>query len=193
MNLFSKILRRASRDWRASSIRAVLGLWFVNKIPGLYILKIPKAFFLKLAGVCTDMDGVYCKSPLQIDRPEALSLGRGVFLNRNVYFEGEGDIRIGSNCQIGPNVVLATTKHDIENNMEPEVGDIVLYDNVWIGANAVLLANVKIGPNVVVAAGSVVNKSFSNCLVAGIPARVVRVLPEAPRMDCVPERSSDYR
>jgi acetyltransferase-like isoleucine patch superfamily enzyme len=48
---------------------------------------------------------------------------------------------------------------------------VIIGDNVWIGARSVVLPGVKIGNNVVVAAGAVVNKDVpDNCLVAGVPA-----------------------
>lgn len=54
-------------------------------------------------------------------------------------------------------------------------GDIVIEDNVWIGMEALILGGVTIGENSVVAARSVVTKDVpANCLVAGIPAKVVK-------------------
>ncbi len=54
---------------------------------------------------------------------------------------------------------------------------IVIEDDVWIGANAVILPGVKIGRHSVVAAGAVVNKDVpSGTLVAGVPATVKKTL-----------------
>jgi acetyltransferase-like isoleucine patch superfamily enzyme len=55
--------------------------------------------------------------------------------------------------------------------------EIFIGDNVWIGANSVILAGVTIGSNSVIAAGSIVNKNVQeSTLVAGVPAKVVRKL-----------------
>ena len=53
-------------------------------------------------------------------------------------------------------------------------GPIVIWDNVFIGAHVTILYDVTIGSNVIIGAGSLVNRDIpSNCIVAGVPARVV--------------------
>ena len=48
-------------------------------------------------------------------------------------------------------------------------------NNVWIGANSIVLDGVTLGNNVIVAAGAVVSKDFGdNCIIGGVPARVIR-------------------
>ncbi|GAA3904746.1 hypothetical protein GCM10022228_13690 [Halomonas cibimaris] len=61
-----------------------------------------------------------------------------------------------------------------------EGGPVIIGDNCWLGANAVILPEVKIGEHTIVAAGSVVTKSFpdSNQLLAGVPAKVVKKLDD---------------
>ena len=52
---------------------------------------------------------------------------------------------------------------------------IIIGNNCWIGASAVLLKDVHIGDNVIIGAGSVVTKDIpSNCIAAGIPAKVIK-------------------
>jgi len=56
-------------------------------------------------------------------------------------------------------------------------GEIIIGKNVWIGDKVTILPNVHIGNNVIVAANAVVNSDVpENCVVAGIPARIVRNL-----------------
>jgi maltose O-acetyltransferase len=70
-------------------------------------------------------------------------------------------------------VIFATTNHEL-GTMKTSVGEIEIAENVWIGAGAIILPNVKVGPNTIVAAGTVVNKSFKNALIAGVPAKIVK-------------------
>lgn len=56
-----------------------------------------------------------------------------------------------------------------------KIGAPVIGDNVFVGANAVVVGNITIGDNVVVGAGSIVTKSIpSNCVVVGNPARIIK-------------------
>ena len=54
-------------------------------------------------------------------------------------------------------------------------GDIVVGNDVWIGGNVTILPGITIGNNVVVAAGAVVTKDVpDNCVVGGVPARILK-------------------
>lgn len=58
------------------------------------------------------------------------------------------------------------------------VAPITIGDDVWIGGDAVVLPGVRIGNNVIVAAGAVVDKDVpDNCVVAGVPAKIIEQLP----------------
>jgi acetyltransferase-like isoleucine patch superfamily enzyme len=92
-------------------------------------------------------------------------------------------IVIGNNVSISHNVRIYTSNRDpldIINRRSPVtniVGDVVIGDNVWIGANVIITQNVTIGDNVVIGANSVVSKSVSsNQVVAGAPLRVIKSL-----------------
>ena len=53
-------------------------------------------------------------------------------------------------------------------------GEIEIFDNVFIGANSTIMYNVKIGPNAIVAANSVVTKDVpEGAVVGGNPAKVI--------------------
>lgn len=94
-------------------------------------------------------------------------------------------VKLHNDVRIAADVRLIT--HDIASymiNNIPEyekygkakyyMGTIEIFDHVMIGAGSKILPNVKIGPNVIVAAGSIVTKDVPpNSVVAGVPAKVI--------------------
>lgn len=93
-----------------------------------------------------------------------------------------GSIIIGNNCLISQHVTMVASNHNIRKGefiqtqgwSEDNTG-IVIEDDVWIGANAVILPGVTIQSGVIVAAGSIVTKSIpNNTIVAGNPAKFIK-------------------
>jgi acetyltransferase-like isoleucine patch superfamily enzyme len=81
-------------------------------------------------------------------------------------------IRIGRNSIIGYNTTILTHEYLVD---EYRLGDVVIGDNVMIGANTTILPGVTIGDRAVVGAGSVVTKDVPpGAFVAGNPIRVIR-------------------
>jgi acetyltransferase-like isoleucine patch superfamily enzyme len=103
-----------------------------------------------------------------------------IFQSFGTYYQShDAKIRIGKNVHIAPNVGIITTNHDIYNPAKHVCGkDITIGDNSWIGMNSVILPGVTLGINTIVGAGSIVTKSFEqgNCVIAGVPARVIKHL-----------------
>jgi len=89
-------------------------------------------------------------------------------------------IKIGADCDIGPEVSFITGSHDFGSSMrragQGYARDIIIGDGTWIGARVTVLCDVTIGAGSFVAAGGVVNTNLpSNSLAAGIPAKVKRI------------------
>lgn len=84
------------------------------------------------------------------------------------------EITIGNDVTIAAFVTIRDSdSHQIDNKEYTK--PIHIGNHVWIGTNAVILKGVNIGDNVVVAAGAVVTKDVpSNCLVGGVPAKVIK-------------------
>jgi acetyltransferase-like isoleucine patch superfamily enzyme len=97
-------------------------------------------------------------------------------LGHRQYIQGINGIVFGSNVRIGPGVCIISANHDPQDyDIHIKTPPIEIGDNVWIGANSVVLPGVKIGSNVVVGAGSVITKNIpSNSFAAGNPCRVVK-------------------
>jgi virginiamycin A acetyltransferase len=95
-------------------------------------------------------------------------IGDDVAINSGcVLYSGNG-IRIGNNVAIAANCTLAPTNHEYRSAQQlikaqgfmPSKGGIVIEDDVWIGANCVLLDGCVLGQGCVVSAGSVVRSSI---------------------------------
>ena len=122
---------------------------------------------------------IYCQDP---ERGSRLTIGNRVALNDNVTLNADcgGQIEIGNDVLIAPNVVVRAANHRFANRDAPirtqghDAGSIHIGDDVWIGANAVILPGVTIGRGAVIGAGSVVTRDVSDyTIVAGVPARPV--------------------
>ncbi len=111
---------------------------------------------------------------------ETIKIG-GVSINYNVLIDAcDGSIFIGNDVLIGPNCVLRAADHVFIDTTRPINtqghlgGKIIIEDDCWLGANVVVVKDVKIGKGSVIAAGSVVTKNIlPYSIVAGVPARVI--------------------
>jgi len=92
-------------------------------------------------------------------------------------------IKIGNNVSLtsGVDFITHNVTHTILNRMngcekkyQERIGCIEIMDNVFVGAGTKILYNVKIGSNVIIAAGSVITKDIPpNTIAGGIPAKVI--------------------
>ena len=108
-------------------------------------------------------------------------LGDWTYVNHGCYFDARDEIVLGDRCALGMQVLLCTSSHapgDASRRAgEYESSPIVVGDGTWIGARAVVLPGVSIGPGCVVGAGAVVTGDLdAHGLYAGVPARRVRDL-----------------
>lgn len=129
-------------------------------------------------------DGSFLRPYCMLVRTDRIDIGASVVIRTHsvVMASDLASIRIGDNVLIGAGVHIYASNHrfDLRDKLISEQGhspsdDIVIEDNVWIGANAIILPGVRIGRHSVVAAGSVVVKSvepFTVC--AGVPAQKIK-------------------
>ncbi|MBE6249315.1 MAG: acyltransferase [Prevotella sp.] len=94
-----------------------------------------------------------------------------------------GPVCIGNHVNLAQGITITALNHNFEDASKriDEQGistkPVVIGDDVWIGANAVILPGVTIGSHCVVAAGAVVTKDVpDNCVVGGVPAKVIKSL-----------------
>lgn len=98
-------------------------------------------------------------------------VGEGTMIDMGVVMGGRATV--GAHCHIGAGTVLAGV-------IEPaSATPVIVEDNAFIGANAVVIEGVHVGKNAVVAAGSVVISDVpDNAVVAGVPAKVIKMKDE---------------
>ena len=92
-----------------------------------------------------------------------------------------GPVTIGSHVNLAQSITVTALNHNFENQQQriDEQGistkPVVIGDDVWIGANAVILPGVTVGSHSVIAAGAVVTKDVpAHTLVAGVPAKIIK-------------------
>lgn len=110
-----------------------------------------------------------------------IEIGNNIHLNHNCYLAGMGGITIEDNVLFSPNVKIFSFTHNYHNKKT----DIILQGfkcepvkigkGSWLCADAVILPGINIGVHSVIAAGSVVTKDVpNNCLVGGVPAKLIK-------------------
>lgn len=134
-----------------------------------------------------------------------IHLGARVALRRDVIIGGGGELRIGArtainegsiisatlsvtigeDCMLAPRVYVLDVDHRFDSRQIPIAlqgylqAPVVIEDDVWIGAQAVITRGVRIGRGAIVAANSVVTKDIPPyAIAAGAPARVIKFRPE---------------
>ncbi len=102
-------------------------------------------------------------------------------LSPGCYIQGQKGIEIGDYTIIAPNVGIVSANHSVYDFRKHEGEKIVIGSYCWIGMGAIVLSGVKLGNHTIVAASSVVNKSFEEgyCIIGGVPARVLKHLNKA--------------
>jgi len=152
--------------------------WLINLLPdnlfcNAYLRPaIAKGFGMQCGKDCKIKKGIF------IEFHRHLVLGTGVFLNRHLYIDAYGGVRIGNNVRLGPQVTMITGSHEI-GGPELRTGAIIsspinIEDGCWIGARVIIYPGVSIGKGSVVSAGSVVQRSMpSGFLISGHPARPI--------------------
>ena len=138
-----------------------------------------KRFLLRLAGH-EIAKGVRLCSSARILGAGCIKVGLNTWIGHECMIEASANVVIGANVDIAPRVYIGTGTHKIDIEGERIAGegvskDIVINDGAWLCAGCIVLPGVAIGRKSIVAAGAVVNKNVAeSCIVAGVPARLIR-------------------
>lgn len=153
----------------------------LNSLPRFIFLshfkKIPYKFLGAKFGARTHM-----YPGLWISPGSNLVIGDDVDLAKDVLISTKGGVSIGDRVLVGYGTKILSTNHKIPpvpnqifgsgHNQSP----VIIEQDVWIGANCIILPGVTIGTGSIIAAGSVVTKSVPEYTIyGGIPAKLIKV------------------
>ena len=136
-----------------------------------------RALLALLTGQAVD-DTVTVFPPFYSEFGKNLNIGKNVFINIGCRFQDTGGITIGDGALIGHSTTLTTLNHSIDPDRRADMipAPIVIGRKVWLGASVTVVPGVTIGDGAIVGAGAVVTKDVpADAIVAGVPARLVRM------------------
>lgn len=119
--------------------------------------------------------------PIKISNCSRITIGSKCWIGSEFTVLGDGEVTIGNNCDLAPEVTFITGSHEI-GDLSRRAGkgklySIIVRDGCWIGARAGLQGNITIGDASIIGSFSLVlNDVQQNCIVAGIPAHVIKEL-----------------
>lgn len=151
-----------------------------------------------LKGILGDCGNhVFIENPVHMSYGTHVHLGEHFYANFNLVIVDDMDVYIGDRVMIGPNVTICTTGHPVYPLYREMVAHyslpIHIGNNVWIGANSVVLPGVTIGDNTVIGAGSIVTRDIpANVVAVGNPCRVMRPISERDREYYFRDRKVDF-
>lgn len=126
-------------------------------------------------------NGTKVVTPIHIPCLSVFEVGDNCWIGRDFTLEGNGEVHIGSNCDLGPAVTCVTGTHEVGDEQR-RAGEgynsvISIGNGSWIGTRAILLPNTQVGNGVIVGASSVVTKELDdNKVYVGNPVKEMREL-----------------
>ncbi len=144
-----------------------------------------KAALLRWRGA-TIGEGIKIWRDVMVDDYRKLSIGDNVAISRSAMFVTLGGVSLGNNVIISFGCKILSAGHRIPPVGEAirssgiEIAPVVIEDDVWVCAGAIVLPGVTVGTGAVVAAGAIVNRDVPPySIVGGTPARVLRMRERA--------------
>jgi maltose O-acetyltransferase len=179
---------RLSRIAREELGGGHLRLW----LAGLLAAPIPRrmsgrlrAALLRLAGLRIGHGTMLAGMPVILGGPgfeRQLTIGPGCWFNVGCTLDVHAELTIEGGVRLGHEVMILTQTHEIGPSAlragRLRGQPVRIGTGAWIGARATILPGTTVGRGAVVAAGAVVTRDVpADSLVAGVPARVLRMLP----------------
>jgi acetyltransferase-like isoleucine patch superfamily enzyme len=170
-----RLLTRAGRRWRTD------GLVFLGR---RLELQIGRGAEVRLGRFVWIGDG----SKIRCHEGE-VEIGAKTVMGQECTISAYRRVRIGEQCVIADRAMFIDFDHGVVEVERPirvqgiYMRDVEVGSNVWIGYGACILRGVRVGDNSIVGTNSVVTRDVpANAVVAGIPARVIRMREPPERM-----------
>ena len=181
MTIQNKKINQSSKDETPWSLKEVILIRLWELTWNLTVRWLPKPFYrwykilLKLFG-CKIIGKPYIAPTCKIYAPWLLEINDSSSLGSRVEIYNLGPVKIGKNSVVAQYTYLCNGTHDLSSPILPlQVGEIIIEDNVFIGAKALILPDKKIKEGSVVGAGSVLTKDTEPWgIYAGNPARFIK-------------------
>ncbi|UCE86261.1 MAG: acyltransferase [Deltaproteobacteria bacterium] len=156
----------------------------LRPLPGFEGLALRAGFYRLLFARLEGFPFIYPGA--RLDHCRGIRAGRSFAVHSGAFVSGRGGLTVGNGVLIGPNAVIVSTQHRYELVDRPicEQGHRLLPttigDDVWVGANAVILPGTRTASGTIVSAGAVVTQDTEPySIVAGVPARMIGRRPQA--------------
>ena len=167
--------------WRLTAVNVVVAFWPEEA------LGLTRAILFRACGIRIGRGSVILgRLRLRGGRvaPSNLTIGEGCRIYEPMSIDCAERVTIGDRVTLGPGVSLLTAEHDTSDPSHRAGAllraPITIGDGAWLCFGSTVLPGMTIGPGAVVAARALVTKDVpANALVAGTPARVIRILGSA--------------
>lgn len=132
---------------------------------------------LEVGDNCTIQN--YAFFQLTMPKPEVY-IGANSVIGRHCMITAKNKIRIGDNVLMGAYVQVIDHNHGMAagtliRDQHAEIGEVVIGNDVWVGAGAKILSNVHIGDGAIIGSNAVVTSDIPpNSIAVGVPAKVIR-------------------
>lgn len=163
---------------------------FIYKV---FLIYLPPTSFPILGKPSKILRGYFCKKifrnsgkSIDIERGVVFGNGFNIIIGSNSglgkYCYIPSDISIGDNVMMGPNVLIISENHNYSDTKIPmnmqgisKKGHVIIEDDVWIGARAIITEGRIIKRGTIIAAGTVLTKDFPEfSIIGGNPGRLIK-------------------
>jgi len=174
------VTSRGTASQRRQALRAMLSLDFIRSAASSL------AYYVHEQVVWRGQ--IHLDGPARIHPTASIRNAGNVYVGRNSHINhncciwaGEQScIRLGADLLMGPGVMMFAGNHGLKRDApmmhQPRTeAEIVIGDDVWLGAGSIITGGVHLSQGIMVAAGAIVTKSFEEpySIIGGIPARIL--------------------